>query len=123
MLSDEEMRRRPPSAYSHLCGRGGPLASCFMTDLETAIMKARMARVPVTVSVELGRTECQLGEAVSFGSGDVVCLDREPGSPCDIYVDGVMYGQGELVQVGGDWAVRILTLVQDGLSADEAPAA
>jgi len=94
-----------------------------MTDLETAIMKARMARVPVRVSVELGRTQCQLAAAVSFTAGDVVSLDREPGSPCDIYADGVLYGHGELIQIGGDWAVRILTLTQDELSDQAAAAA
>ena len=81
-----------------------------MTELEQRLSAASMARVPVRVSVELGRCRQPLADAVTMTDGMVVELDREPEDLVDIYVDGVHYGTGRLGVVGGEWAVEIVTL-------------
>ena len=55
--------------------------------------------VPVTLSVELGRTEISIGEILNFGRGSLIELDRTPGTPLDVRINGVLIGRGEVVLV------------------------
>jgi len=55
--------------------------------------------VPVRLSIELGRTEISIREVVNFGRGSIVELDRAPGAPLDVSVNGVLIGRGEIVLV------------------------
>jgi flagellar motor switch protein FliN len=55
--------------------------------------------VPVRLSVELGRTELPIRDVVGLGRGSVIELDRSPGAPLDVRVNGVLIGRGEIVVV------------------------
>jgi flagellar motor switch protein FliN len=58
--------------------------------------------VPVCLSVELGRTEVPIREVVNIGRGSIIELDRGPGTPLDVRVNGVLIGRGEVVLVNAD---------------------
>ena len=58
--------------------------------------------VPVSLSVELGRTEVPIREVVTLGRGSVIELDRGPGTPLDVRVNGVLIGRGEVVLVNAE---------------------
>jgi flagellar motor switch protein FliN len=60
--------------------------------------------------VELGRSRMPVANAVGLASGAIVDLDRAPEDPVDIYVNGRHFGVGRLLQVDGEWAVRLETL-------------
>jgi flagellar motor switch protein FliN/FliY len=55
--------------------------------------------VPVKLSVELGRTEVPIREVVGLGRGSIIELDRGPGTPLDVRVNGVLVGRGEVVLI------------------------
>jgi flagellar motor switch protein FliN len=55
--------------------------------------------VPVRLSVELGRTDIAIREVVNLGRGSVIELDRGPGMPLDVRINGVLIGRGEVVLV------------------------
>ena len=55
--------------------------------------------VPVCLSVELGRTEMPIRDVVNLGRGSIIELDRGPGTPLDVRVNGVLIGRGEVVLV------------------------
>ena len=55
--------------------------------------------VPVKLSVELGRTEVPIRDVVNLGRGSIIELDRGPGTPLDVRVNGVLVGRGEVVLV------------------------
>jgi flagellar motor switch protein FliN/FliY len=55
--------------------------------------------IPLRLSVELGRTELPIREVMRLGRGSVVELDRGPGAPLDVFVNGVLIGRGEVVVV------------------------
>lgn len=55
--------------------------------------------VPVRLSVELGRTEVPIRDVLSLGRGSIIELDRGPGTPLDVRVNGVLIGRGEVVLV------------------------
>lgn len=58
--------------------------------------------VPVSLSVELGRTEVPIRDVVNLGRGSIIELDRGPGTPLDVRVNGVLIGRGEVVLVNAD---------------------
>jgi flagellar motor switch protein FliN/FliY len=58
--------------------------------------------VPVCLSVELGRTEIPIRDVVSLGRGSIIELDRGPGAPLDVRVNGVLIGRGEVVLVNAE---------------------
>lgn len=55
--------------------------------------------IPLRLSVELGRTELPIRDVMRLGRGSVVELDRGPGAPLDVLVNGVLIGRGEVVVV------------------------
>lgn len=55
--------------------------------------------IPLRLSVELGRTELPIREVTRLGRGSMVELDRGPGAPLDVRVNGVLIGRGEVVVV------------------------
>jgi flagellar motor switch protein FliN len=57
--------------------------------------------------VELGRSRMPVANAVALSSGAIVDLDRAPEDPVDIYVNGRHFGVGRLLQLDGEWAVRV----------------
>ncbi|MBX3222173.1 MAG: FliM/FliN family flagellar motor switch protein [Labilithrix sp.] len=63
---------------------------------------------PVVVRVELGALEMKAREWALLAPGDVVTLGRKLGDPAILRVGGVEVARGELVQVDGEYGVRIL---------------
>ena len=55
--------------------------------------------IPLRMSVELGRTEIPIRDVMRLGRGSMVELDRGPGAPLDVRVNGVLIGRGEVVVI------------------------
>lgn len=64
---------------------------------------------PVVVRVELGAVEMKAREWASLAPGDVIALGRKLGDPAVLRVSGIEVARGELVQVDGEYGVRIVT--------------
>jgi flagellar motor switch/type III secretory pathway protein FliN len=69
---------------------------------------------PVVVRVELGAVSMTAREWVELRPGDVIRTDRRIAAPAVLRVAGREVATGELVDVDGDLAVRILTLATGG---------
>lgn len=67
-----------------------------------------LEHAPVVVRVELGTVEMKAREWAELGPGDVIALGRRIGDPAILRVGGVELARGELVQVDGEYGVRIL---------------
>lgn len=67
--------------------------------------------IPVTCSVELGRSSMQIGELLKLARGSVVDLERPAGTPLDILVNGCLIAHGEVVVVNNKFAVRLVDIV------------
>jgi flagellar motor switch/type III secretory pathway protein FliN len=67
-----------------------------------------LEHAPVVVRVELGTVEMKAREWAELGPGDVIALGRRVGDPAILRVGGVELARGELVQVDGEYGVRIL---------------
>lgn len=67
--------------------------------------------IPVTCSVELGRSSMPIGELLKLARGSVVGLERPAGTPLDILVNGCLIAHGEVVVVNNKFAVRLVDIV------------
>lgn len=67
--------------------------------------------IPVQLSVELGRTRLTLKNILQLGQGSVVELDGLAGEPMDIFVNGYLIAQGEVVVVEEKYGIRITDIV------------
>lgn len=69
-----------------------------------------LARIEVTVTVEVGRRRMALAEILASESGEVIALDRLTDEPVDILVNGKLFARGEIVAVGDSFGVRLMAL-------------
>ncbi|MCP5141600.1 MAG: flagellar motor switch protein FliN [Chromatiales bacterium] len=67
--------------------------------------------VPVTLSLEIGRTRITIRDLLQLNPGSVVKLERMAGEPMDIMVNGTLVAKGEVVTVGEKFGVRIAEVV------------
>ena len=74
--------------------------------------------VPVTVTVELGRTRRKIKEILEFGQGTIVELDKQAGSSVDVIVNGQLIARGDVVVVDDNFSIRITEILKarDALS-------
>jgi flagellar motor switch protein FliN/FliY len=63
---------------------------------------------PVVVRVELGAVEMKAREWAALADGDVLPLGRKLGEPAILRIAGAEVARGELVQVDGEYGIRIL---------------
>jgi flagellar motor switch/type III secretory pathway protein FliN len=82
--------------------RSMPKGEAEVTTIES------LEHAPVVVRVELGTVEMKAHEWAELGPGDVIALGRRVGDPAILRVGGVELARGELVQVDGEYGVRIL---------------
>ncbi len=67
--------------------------------------------VPVTLSVEIGRTSVPISKLLSLSQGSVVELDREVSAPLDLIVNGMLIARGEVVESQGKFGLRLVDVV------------
>ncbi len=67
--------------------------------------------VPVTVSMEIGRTRLQIRNLLQLNQGSVVELDRLAGEPMDVLVNGTLIAQGEVVVVNEKFGIRLTDII------------
>jgi flagellar motor switch protein FliN/FliY len=73
--------------------------------------------IPLSVTVELGRTTMKVRDLLALHEGAVVELDRAPGATVDIVVNGKVVARGDVVVVDEDFGVRITEVVDEGDAA------
>src|SRR6185369_15691206 len=67
--------------------------------------------VPVTLSMEVGRTRVPIRNLLQLNQGSVVELDRAAGEPLDVFVNGTLVAHGEVVVVNEKFGIRITDVV------------
>lgn len=67
--------------------------------------------IPVTMSIELGRTRLTIGEILQLGQGSVLELDKLAGEPLEVLVQGRIIGKGEVVVVNEKFGIRLTDVI------------
>ncbi|MDH5432364.1 MAG: flagellar motor switch protein FliN [Gammaproteobacteria bacterium] len=63
--------------------------------------------IPVSLSMEIGRTQIPIRNLLQLTQGSVVELDRLAGEPLDVMVNGTMIAHGEVVVVNEKYGIRL----------------
>ena len=71
--------------------------------------------IPVTMSMEIGRTKININNLLKLSQGSVVELDRLAGEPMDVLVNDTLIAHGEVVVVNDKFGIRLT----DVISAEE----
>lgn len=67
--------------------------------------------VPVTLSLEVGRSRIPIRTLLQLNQGSVVELDRAAGEPLDVYANGTLVAHGEVVVVNEKFGIRLTDVV------------
>jgi flagellar motor switch protein FliN/FliY len=67
--------------------------------------------VPMEVSVVLGKTERPVRQILSLKPGAIVELNKYAEEPLDIFVNGMLVGQGEVVVIEERIGIRINSIL------------
>jgi len=67
--------------------------------------------IPLTISVEIGRTEMPIQRLLQLTQGAVIELDKMVGEPMDVLVNGTLIAQGEVVVIDDQFGIRLTQIV------------
>ena len=67
--------------------------------------------IPVTISVEIGRSKINIRNLLKLNQGSIVELDRLAGEPMDLIVNGTLIAHGEVVVVNEKFGVRLTDVI------------
>ncbi len=67
--------------------------------------------VPVTLSLEVGRSRLPIRSLLQLNQGSVVELERAAGDPLDVFVNGTLVAHGEVVVVNEKFGIRLTDVV------------
>jgi flagellar motor switch protein FliN len=67
--------------------------------------------VPVTLTLEVGRTRLPIRSLLQLAQGSVVELERAAGDPLDVFVNGTLIAHGEVVVVNDKFGIRLTDVI------------
>jgi len=92
-----------PAEFDNLQDDGNPAKSDVNLDV--------ILDVPVTLSMEVGRTRIPIRNLLQLNQGSVVELDRAAGEPLDVFVNGTLVAHGEVVVVNEKFGIRLTDVI------------
>ncbi|WP_110456363.1 flagellar motor switch protein FliN [Shewanella algidipiscicola] len=81
-----------------------------LTEEEAAKLDTIMD-IPVTISMEVGRSFINIRNLLQLNQGSVVELDRVAGEPLDVMVNGTLVAHGEVVVVNDKFGIRLTDVI------------
>ena len=67
--------------------------------------------IPVTLSMEVGRTRISIRNLLQLNQGSVIELERAVSEPLDIFVNGTLIAHGEVVVVNDKFGIRLTDVI------------
>lgn len=67
--------------------------------------------IPVSISMEVGRTSISIRNLLQLNQGSVIELDRLAGEPLDVLVNGTLIAHGEVVVVNEKFGIRMTDVI------------
>tara|TARA_Y100001960_G_scaffold196927_1_gene206081 strand:+ start:162 stop:536 length:375 start_codon:yes stop_codon:yes gene_type:complete len=67
--------------------------------------------IPLTVTVELGRSKMLINDLLQLGQGSVIELTKLAGEPLEVLVNQKLVARGEVVVVNEKFGVRLTEIV------------
>lgn len=67
--------------------------------------------IPITISMEVGRSKISIRNLLQLNQGSVVELDRVAGEPLDVLVNGTLIAHGEVVVINDKFGIRLTDVI------------
>jgi flagellar motor switch protein FliN/FliY len=80
-------------------------------DANMAVNLDMIMDIPVTIAMEIGRTQINIRNLLQLNQGSVVELDRFAGEPLDVMVNGTLIAHGEVVVVNEKFGIRLTDVI------------
>lgn len=116
--SEEAQTSSDPAVYGSHGAASGPARNVQFGALKPGPAQAEAPKsidllldVRLQLTVELGRRDLTIKEALSLGPGSVVELDRIAGEPVDMFVNNKLIARGEVVVIDDNFGVRVTEVV------------
>ena len=77
-----------------------------------------LMKVPLDISVEIGRTKKLVKDILEFTQGSLVVLDKMAGEQADLYVNGECIARGDIVVVEDNFGIRITEIINKEISPE-----
>lgn len=77
-----------------------------------------LMKVPLEVSVEIGRTKRLVRDILEFTQGTLVVLDKMAGEQVDLFVNGQCIAKGDIVVVEDNFGIRITEIVSKEINPE-----
>ncbi|MCI8430135.1 MAG: flagellar motor switch protein FliN [Lachnospiraceae bacterium] len=81
------------------------------TGVEDKTNQEMLMKVPLEISVEIGRTKRLVRDILEFTQGTLVVLDKMAGEQVDLFVNGQCIARGDIVVVEDNFGIRITEIV------------
>jgi flagellar motor switch protein FliN/FliY len=102
MLEQNEREQAAMAAAAAL-----PIAAPAANDAKLEVI----LDVPVTLTLEVGRTRLPIRSLLQLAQGSVVELERAAGEPLDVFVNGTLIAHGEVVVVNDKFGIRLTDVI------------
>ena len=77
-----------------------------------------LMKVPLEISVEIGRTRKLVKDILEFTQGSLVVLDKMAGEQADLYVNGECIARGDIVVVEDNFGIRITEILKKDINEE-----
>ncbi|MCS5708602.1 flagellar motor switch protein FliN [Candidatus Berkiella cookevillensis] len=67
--------------------------------------------IPVSLSLEVGKTSISIRKLLNLNQGSVIELDRLAGEPLDVLVNGTLIAHAEVVVVNDKFGLRLMDVI------------
>ncbi|HVC49372.1 MAG TPA: flagellar motor switch protein FliN [Burkholderiales bacterium] len=68
--------------------------------------------IPVTLTVEMGKTRIPIRNLLQLAQGSVVELDGQAGEPMNVLINGRLIAQGEVVVINDKFGIRLTDIIE-----------
>ncbi len=109
-LKEQQEERLESAPFKEFEGQGSQNSDISELDHEELKLDV-ILDVPVTVSMEIGRTQVNIRNLLQLNQGSVIELDRFAGEPMDVLVNGTLIAHGEVVVVNDKFGIRLTDVI------------
>jgi flagellar motor switch protein FliN/FliY len=103
-MADELMAGAAPAEFEEF-GGGGAGGEVTVERMDMIL------DIPVSISLEVGRTQITIRNLLQLNQGSVVELDRLAGEALDVLVNGTLIAHGEVVVVNEKFGIRLTDVI------------
>lgn len=116
--TNESMNKSSPEGFGSIQSQSkGPVMSQIhfpsltQETLGRSVANDLFGKIPVNVSVELGRSKVSLKEIYELNEGSIIELERLVGEPLDLVVNGQVVANGEVVAIDNNYGLRLTNII------------